>query len=134
MRQRYDRYKWLLWGTALVIVGFVAMRGYDGQGADEYVIILLAATLVLAVLVQLVMTQRWTARATGVLYTVLGTAVLEVATLINYYDRQSRAWNESAGDIVRAMWIAGPVLMLYGMVLYLVSWWRHRHHPPDHPP
>lgn len=134
MRQHlWQRFRWLAFGTAIVLLARVGVWLYDGEAGDPYIVTWLAVGLALAVVIQFVFTDEWDLKAAGTFYATMGTAWLAIAALINFYDPQSSAWLEASSDWVRALWIAGITMMVAGAVLYLLGRWRQRKNP-DRPP
>ncbi len=100
---------------------------------DDVWLWLIAGTFTLAALVMLLPSIPWTWRAVGLYLTSLGTAALYGGVLWTRRDDPSGDLPETWGDVIRALYVVGGLLLLYGLLDWLGAWWREWRRPTRSP-
>ncbi len=100
---------------------------------DDVWLWLIAGTFTLAALVMLLPSIPWTWRGVGLFLTSLGAAALYGGVLWTRRDDPSGDLPETWADLIRALYVVGGLLLLYGLLDWLGVWWRDRQRPTRSP-
>ncbi len=102
---------------------------------DDVWVSLITGTSILAALVMLLPRLPWTWRAVGLFLTSLATAALYAGVLWTRHDSNpTPGIPETWADVIRALYVVGGPLLLYGLLVWLGDRWRERRgtpYPPD---
>ena len=120
--------KRLAFWTLVVVIVLLAFMTTTSDGLDVEITAFIGAIMLLGSLVMLAFTRVWTERGIGLLYVLLGGAILELGSVI-LLKRPALIvdWAEPTRDSVRALWLVGGPLMLYGFIRYGWDMWKTRH-------
>ena len=99
-------------------------RGTDIEFIDHAITNGMPVVLGLAALVILISRSHWTLRGIGVFYITLASAFLLLA--LGHGRRMGPGTTEFVADLSRACFIVGGPALLFGVLVWLWFWFRHR--------